>query len=155
MLLEELNQRLCAENEAGMFVTGVCGVLDPTSGELLFASAGHDPPLRVGPSVPPAPLVVDGGPVLGLLEGCTFPLNHTRLAPGECLLIFTDGVTDAADVDGVLFGPERLLEAVARTEPENADALTQTVFSVVQEFASGAPQADDITVLSLKFIGPH
>ena len=76
-LLYELNRRLCAENEQGMFVTGVCGVLNPENGELYFASAGHDPPLRVSPGAPPVPLTVDGGPVLGLLDGSQYPLNHT------------------------------------------------------------------------------
>jgi phosphoserine phosphatase RsbU/P len=153
-LLVELNRRLCVENEQGMFVTGVCGVLNPESGELYFASAGHDPPLRVSPATPPVPLTVDGGPVLGLLEGSHYPLNRTWLAPGECLLVFTDGVTDAADIGGVQFGSERLLEAVARTAPDNADVLTRMVFTVVGEFAEGAPQADDIAVLSVRFVGP-
>jgi sigma-B regulation protein RsbU (phosphoserine phosphatase) len=152
-LLGELNRRLCAENEQGMFVTGVVGVLDPGNGELLFASAGHDPPLRIRPGHPPTPLEVDGGPVLGLLEAADYPLNHTRLEPRECLLAFTDGVTDATDASGVLFGPERLVAAVAQAAPEDANALTATVFNVVQQFASGAPQADDITVLSLQFTG--
>jgi sigma-B regulation protein RsbU (phosphoserine phosphatase) len=152
-LLEELNHRLCAENEQGMFVTGICGVLDPGSGELLFASAGHEPPLRVGPNGPPAPLEVDGGPILGLLDHARFPLNRTRLAQGESLLAFTDGVTDAADVRGVLFGAERLVDAIKQSAPDDAQALTETVFRVVQQFAEGAPQADDITVLSMRFIG--
>ena len=91
--------------------------------------------------------------MLGLLEGSQYPLNHTWLAPGECLLAFTDGVTEAADISGDFFGPERLLDAVARTSPENADVLTRTVFTVVQEFARGVPQADDITVLSVRFVG--
>jgi sigma-B regulation protein RsbU (phosphoserine phosphatase) len=113
-LLDQLNRRLCAENEQGMFVTGVVGVLDPGNGELLFASAGHDPPLRIRAGQPPTPMNVDGGPVLGLLEFAEYPLNHTRLEPGECLLAFTDGVTDATNVSGVLFGPERLVAAVAK-----------------------------------------
>jgi sigma-B regulation protein RsbU (phosphoserine phosphatase) len=128
-------------------------VLDPGSGELLFASAGHEPPLRVGPNGPPAPLEVDGGPILGLLDHARFPLNRTRLAQGESLLAFTDGVTDAADVRGVLFGAERLVDAIKQSAPDDAQALTETVFRVVQQFAEGAPQADDITVLSMRFIG--
>ena len=63
-------------------------------------------------------------------------------------------MTDAADIGGVQFGAERLLEAVARTAPDNADVLTRMVFTVVGEFAEGAPQADDIAVLSVRFVGP-
>jgi phosphoserine phosphatase RsbU/P len=152
-LLTELNQQLCAENEQGMFVTGVCGVLDPESGELTYASAGHDPPLRVRPGHPPRPLAVDGGPILALFEHASFPVNHDRLEPGECLVAFTDGVTDAMDMGGAMFGPERLLRAVTVTTPEDAYSLTQAVFTLVEEFARGAPQADDITVLTLRYLG--
>jgi sigma-B regulation protein RsbU (phosphoserine phosphatase) len=152
-LLEELNRQLCAANEHGMFVTGVCGVLNPVTGELEIASAGHDPPLRIRPGAPPEPLALEGGPVLGLLEGVTYPLNRARLAPGEGILAFTDGVTDATDVSGVFFGPERLLKAISSASLHDAPALTGRVFETVQQFAIGAPQADDITVMTVRFLG--
>jgi phosphoserine phosphatase RsbU/P len=152
-LLTELNRQLCTENEHGMFVTGVCGVLDPNSGDLTFASAGHEPPLRVRAGRPPQPLAIDGGPILALFEHASFPVNHDRLEPGECLVAFTDGVTDAMNTDGTMFGPERLLKAVSAMSPEDAYSLTQAVFALVEEFARGAPQADDITVLTLRYTG--
>ena len=120
-LLAELNRKLCAENEHGMFVTGVCGVLDPASGELLYASAGHGPPLRVRSGHAPRQLTVDGGPILALFEHADFPVNKDRLEPGECLVAFTDGVTDAMNMDGAislsfnLLG--RVVNAVATSAP--------------------------------------
>ena len=152
-LLTELNRRLCVENEHGMFVTGVCGVLDPVSGELTYASAGHDPPLRVRAGYRPEPLAIDGGPMLALFDHASYPVRRDRLAPGECLMIYTDGVTDATDADGTMFGTERLVDAVSLSPDFDADSLTRGVFSTVEEFSRGAPQADDITVLTVRYLG--
>ncbi|HEX5109662.1 MAG TPA: SpoIIE family protein phosphatase [Vicinamibacterales bacterium] len=152
-LLTELNQRLCLENEHGMFVTGVCGVLDPVSGELTYASAGHDPPLRVRAGQRPEPLAIDGGPMLAIFDHASYPVRHDRLAPGECLMIYTDGVTDATDTGGAMFGTDRLMEAVSGCKEVDAYSLTQGVFSIVEDFARGAPQADDITVLTVRYLG--
>jgi sigma-B regulation protein RsbU (phosphoserine phosphatase) len=152
-LLTELNRRLCVENEHGMFVTGVCGVLDPASGELTYASAGHDPPLRVRAGRPPEPLAIDGGPMLALFDQASYPVRHDRMVPGECLMIYTDGVTDATDADGAMFGTERLVDAVSVSPDFDADSLTRGVFSTVEEFSRGAPQADDITVLTVRYLG--
>jgi sigma-B regulation protein RsbU (phosphoserine phosphatase) len=152
-LLTELNRRLCVENEHGMFVTGVCGVLDPINGELAYASAGHDPPLRVRAGHRPEPLAIDGGPMLAIFDHASYPVRHDRLAPGECLMIYTDGVTDATDVGGAMFGTERLVEAVSMSPGFDADSLTRGVFSTVEAFSRGAPQADDITVLTVRYLG--
>jgi sigma-B regulation protein RsbU (phosphoserine phosphatase) len=152
-LLTELNRRLCIENEHGMFVTGACGMLDPVSGELTYASAGHDAPLRVRAGQRPEPLTIDGGPILALFDHASYPVRHDRLAPGECLMIYTDGVTDATNTGGAMFGTERLVETVSLSVSFDADSLTRGVFSTVEEFSKGAPQADDITVLTVRYLG--
>ena len=152
-LLTELNRRLCVENEQAMFVTGICGVLDPVTGDLTYASAGHDPPLRVRAGRRPEPLVLDGGPMLAMFDHASYPVSRDRLAPGECLMIYTDGVTDAIDTGGAMFGTERLVESVSLSASFDADSLTRGVFSTVEEFSRGAPQADDITVLTVRYLG--
>jgi sigma-B regulation protein RsbU (phosphoserine phosphatase) len=152
-LLGEMNRRLCTENEHGMYVTGVCGVLDPASGELVYSSAGHDKPLRVIAGSAPRPLDGEGGPMLALFEQAAYPVSRDRLAPGECLIVFTDGVTDAMDTAGAMFGPERLLEAVGGASTDDAQSMTQAIFTMVEDFSRGAPQADDITVLTVRYIG--
>jgi len=81
--LAEVNRGLCRENESGMYVTGVCGVLDTASGELTFACAGHEPPFHLRSDSPPEPFQAEGGTVLGLRDAAAFPLNRVRLAPGE------------------------------------------------------------------------
>ena len=119
-MLVEVNHGLVRENDAGMYVTAVCGWLDVITGEIAFACAGHEAPVRVPRAGPAAPLAAEGGPVLGLLEAVAFPTNVVRLAPGEAILAYTDGVGEAFDEAGDLFGVERLLAAIesrARARP--------------------------------------
>ena len=153
-ILLHLNTGLCRENEEGMFVTAVCGILDGPTGELALAVAGHDPPLRAGGGRSTEPLDVAGGPVLGLMPDAAFPTTRLRLSQGEEVVLFTDGVTDARDPGDEMFGPERLQEAVAGAAAEGAEAVTLAVLRLVEGFAAGAAQADDITILTLQHRPP-
>jgi sigma-B regulation protein RsbU (phosphoserine phosphatase) len=152
-VLAEVNHGLCHENESGMYVTGVCGVLDTASGELTFACAGHEPPIHLQSDGPPAPFEAEGGTVLGLRDAASFPLNRVRLAPGEGLFVYTDGVSEAFDADGGLFGSERLLALLGRLAREEASQVTAAVRDAVRDFAAGARQSDDITILTLRYLG--
>lgn len=153
-ILRHLNEGLCRENEEGMYVTAVCGILDGGTGELALAVAGHDPPLHAGGGRSPRPLDIDGGPVLGLMPDAVFPTTRVRLSQGEEVVLFTDGVTDARDPSDGMFGQERLQEAVGSAAAEGAHAVTLAVLSVVEGFAAGAAQADDITILTLQHRPP-
>jgi serine phosphatase RsbU (regulator of sigma subunit) len=108
----------------------------------------------VPPQGPPAPLAGDGGPVLGLLDAVAFPVNAARLAPGEAILAYTDGVGEAFDEQGELFGLERLLSAVAVAPSRDPEALNAAVRAAVRAFAGAARQSDDITILTLRYCGP-
>lgn len=153
-VLRELNRSLCRDNDAGMFVTGVCGWLDPQGGELAFASAGHDPPVHVRAEGPPEPFTSQGGPVLGLLEAAEYPLNRLKLLPGESLLAYTDGISEALDVQGELFGLERLVAVLTAAGRVGATALADATVSAVRAYARDAPQSDDLTVLALTYREP-
>jgi sigma-B regulation protein RsbU (phosphoserine phosphatase) len=150
VILDRVNRGLLRENEEGMFVTGICGVLDVASGDLALAVAGHDPPFLAGAG-PPAPLKVEGGPVMGLMHHAAFPKNRLRLKPGEQVVVFTDGVPEARDESESFFGPERLGQAVARSSAGGAKAVTTGLLESVRAFAGGAPQADDITIFTLQY----
>ena len=119
-ILRELDARLSQGNEMCMFVTMACAVLDGESGELRYASAGHERPLlrRLGGAT--TVLVLEGGPALGLGAERGFPVWIGHLAPGDALVLCTDGVTEAFDAEGVAFGLERFRQVVAETP---ADAL--------------------------------
>lgn len=152
-VLDRVNRSLCRDNAAGMFVTAVLGVLDLASGEVTFASAGHDPPLLV-PASGEAKLVAgEGGRVLGLIEASDFPVNRLRLGPGEALVLYTDGVSEAQDGRGGFFGAERLVSTAASLRGAPPAALTAGVLGAVRAFAGDAPQSDDITILTLRYLG--
>lgn len=148
-ILRLLNRGLGRENDAGMFVTAVTGSLAPESGELLLAIAGHDPPVVVDASGTARQLAVEGGPVLGLLPIDDFPLHRLALAPGETLVGFTDGVTEAQDPQGGFFGMERVLPALAGRPLASAAAARDALVETVRVFVAGGEASDDLTVLAL------
>lgn len=150
-ILGELNRGLLGENEAGMFVTAVCGSLDPATGDLVLSCAGHDPPVRVDVGGGARPLRLDGGPILGLLPIDAFPEERIPLAPGAIIVAFTDGVTEANDLAGGFFGLERTVQALARGKPASAAEARDLLIDAVREFARGAEPSDDLTVLALRW----
>jgi sigma-B regulation protein RsbU (phosphoserine phosphatase) len=154
-LLATVNRSLCRDNDAGMFVTAVAGVLDLASGDLAFAVAGHEPPVLVSADGAPELASVVGGRVLGLIEASEFPVNRLRLGKGDAVVLYTDGVSEAQDAGGGFFGLERLVAATAGLRHEAAPALTNGVLAAVRAFAGGAPQSDDITILTLRYLGPR
>ncbi len=153
VVLTEMNRILGSENEAGMFVTALLCTLDTRSGEVAFASGGHEPPIIVPAGGDPVALQAEGGPVLALLDVAAYTVNRVRLAPGDALVLYTDGVSEAQDVAGEFFGPERLRAAAAAGRPSGTPGLTGSVLSAVRAFAGEAPQSDDITILSVKYLG--
>lgn len=154
-ILAEANDDLSRENESQTFVTVVLGVLDCASGRGRIAVAGHD-----------APLVLDGGgadgvrplgplarqPALGTWEGYPFASNEFALSPGQGLFLYSDGVSEAEDGQGGFFGRARLFAALSEAGPDPRLAV-ESVLLAVNAFACGAPQADDITALALRYTG--
>ena len=145
------NDYIASEHgESTMFITLFYAVLEPTTGRLGYINAGHNPPLIVS---------ADGGSVrelessalpLGIIPGQTFETNSLMLAPGELLVGFSDGITEAMNQDGEPYGDQRLLQAVQAHAGQSAQTLVQTIIHLVDEFAAGAPQADDMTLLIIK-----
>jgi sigma-B regulation protein RsbU (phosphoserine phosphatase) len=151
-LLGTVNNQLCQDNEAGMFVTVFVGTLDTKLGVLRYANAGHNPPmiLRDGSA---EWLPVNAGMALGGIEGVEFVTQETEFGGGDLLLLYTDGVTEAMNESGELFDKSRLLElmtGIARNAAGmNAKDVVEAVNAAVGNFAGRAEQADDVTVLAL------
>jgi sigma-B regulation protein RsbU (phosphoserine phosphatase) len=152
VILNEMNRVLGSENEAGLFVTAVLCVLDTRSGELEFACGGHEPPILVPLEGDPTTLEADGGPVLALIDVAEYPLNRATLKPGDALVLYTDGVHEAQNVEGEFFGGERLSAATVKGRPDGTPGVTGSVLNAVRAFAGEAPQSDDITILTVKFL---
>ena len=158
-LLGEANDKIAsasadsaADGGDMMFVTAFAGILDLASGAVVYASAGHDAPFVIRPDHRLRQLGTEGGPPLGAVEDFAFPLDRGRLEPGEILLLYTDGVTEAQDEQGALYSAERLSALLATAPAETAESVVALVFDDVRRFAAGAEQADDITVLALRRI---
>ncbi len=146
------NNVLCKGNEADMFVTLWVGVLDLTSYELTFVSAGHNPPVFVRDNRPDY-LKAKNGLVLAGMEGIKYRENTYQLKKGDIVCLYTDGVTEATDANNELFGEERLLKCFSDTRERSADELLVSVKKAVDEFVGDAPQFDDLTMLCFELKG--
>jgi phosphoserine phosphatase RsbU/P len=148
-IIGRLNGELCAGNTTMTFVTLFFGVLDPPSGALAFCNAGHEPPFRLAAGHV-APLAGAQGLVLGIDESWAYDSAAMTLTPDETLCLFTDGITEAIDPAQTLFGKDRLAALLAGQTDAPPEALVRCVVAAVNDFAQGAPQADDITALALR-----
>ncbi len=149
LLLAALNSRLAEANDACMFATIGCGILGVRTGRLQYASAGHESPLvrRVDGSVISLP--AENGPAIGIDAGVEYLLTETFLAPGDSLVLFTDGVTEAEALDGRQFGAQRLgvlLQDAGSADPE---ALVRRIVDQVGANSPDFHATDDLTVLAL------
>ena len=148
-VLREVNDLLRETNETEMFVTLLYGIYDPATGDFTYANGGHNEPLLVRPDGSSSLLPRTGGVILGVIPGIEFDQNTVNLAPGDTLFMYTDGVTEAMDMQAEEFGMERLGDIFAGSPPTDAKEITMSVFGAVHDFAGETPQSDDITCLTL------
>lgn len=152
-LMDRVNALLLERNDASLFATVFCGLLDTTTGRLAYVNAGHCPPLLAGPGRPFAPLAEPRNPVVGIIDGISYVGGEIALEPGATLVLYTDGVTEAQSRDDGDFGAARLLAALDSTE-RRASSLLEATLCAVSDFAGAEPQSDDIAVLVARFLGP-
>jgi sigma-B regulation protein RsbU (phosphoserine phosphatase) len=152
--LREVNAFLCGENHAGLFVTVFYGILNFRTGELQYSNGGHNPPhvLPAGGELTALDTEMSGT-VLGMLEDADYPTCQTQLLAGDALFLYTDGVTEATDPQGKMFGVERLEVFLQQSKAHSADDLVQGDLTAVQQFAAGAAQSDDITAVAVRYLG--
>ena len=146
-----VNGLLAEDSDSAMFVTVFYGVLHLDTGEMEFTNAGHNIPYVLHADGSLEPIPGTNGLVLGIIEGVSYEQARMHLLPGDSVFLFTDGVTEAMEVDGGMYGEERLealLPSLGSTQPE---LLVQGVFDDVRLYATGAPQSDDITCLALRY----
>lgn len=151
--VREVNRVLYSESMPNMFVTLVYGVLDIPSGNVTLCNAGHAPPYvaRAGGEVE----AVTGARSLGLCLKSDFEFTALKveLNPGDHLVLYTDGVTEASDASRRFFEDERLVACLERTNGEGPAEVIRDVLRAVEEFSDGAPAADDLTLLVLRYVG--
>lgn len=144
------NAEITRENAALMFVTAIAGILDIETGRVAFSSAGHDAPFLFGNGREPVQPAIEAGPPAGLLDGVEFAVTELTLEPGDRLCLFSDGITEAMDGEGALFGIDRLRAALAKA-PAAADseAVLDHVLARVAAFTGDAEKSDDLTLMVL------
>ena len=141
------NEKLCENNESGMFVTAWMGILDLKTGNMQFANAGHNPPLLKRADGSFEYLKTRAGFVLAGMEGIRYRAGELMLVPGDRLFLYTDGVPEATNADNKLYGEERLLEFMNQNTNIDAVSLLPKLKANIDEFVGDAPQFDDITML--------
>lgn len=148
--LGEVNRLLIEHDIPGMFVTAFYGVLNPKTWELKFANGGHLPPYLVSESGVLKPIEGGGGVVLGFEHGVPYQEDALSFQKGDALFIYTDGLTEAFDLDRNQFSEERLINCLLENRSLSAHALSDNVFAFVSSHTDGAPQSDDITSFVIK-----
>jgi len=149
--MERLNAFLIDRTGGEKYATVFYCLLDQ-NGRLDYVNAAHCPPIVLRPGGETAELAATGVPV-GLIEGSSYPPASSQLSPGDKLVIYTDGVTEAQDARGAFFGRKRLFDLVRANAGASADRLHDAIQDAVREFTEGAAQSDDVTLVVLDFRG--
>jgi serine phosphatase RsbU (regulator of sigma subunit)/DNA-binding NarL/FixJ family response regulator len=147
LVMGATNRRILLDARAGLFVTAFFCILEPATGRVLYCNAGHNPPYVLHAQEDKARALRPTGIALGVLEDWDWSQEIVELGPGELLLVYTDGVTEAKDSRGGFFGRQRLVEAARAHLGRPAHVVQQALLKDVRAFAGSAPQFDDITLM--------
>ena len=148
-----LNNELCSHNDSLMFVTLFSGVLDLTTGKLLYCNAGHDAPILASTDGSVQYLQVDSNVAAGVMPDMEFKQQETVLQPGTTLFLYTDGLTEAENERHELFGMDRTLETAGMEGNVPPSMFIASVTTTVRSFVAGAVQSDDLTMLAIRYTG--
>lgn len=148
---ERANNQLCYKNESGMFVTTFICVLDLRTDDVTFINAGHNRPFVTTESGEFEMLPAKANLALGMMEDISYKEQHFKLSKGNCIYLYTDGVTEALNVEQEFFGDRRLKEVLNKHMKESCyvDKFVEAMYQEVDTFAAGEKQADDITMVYL------
>lgn len=152
-IVSYVNEEMSIDNPASMFVTLFIGVLDLNTGTLKYTNAGHNPPYIVKPDSTIAALNQRHGPIVGAIDGITYSEGSIVLKPKDKLLLFTDGVTEAMNVNGDLFGEEKLENFLIESHGLPVTPLIDELMGAVSDHEAGCEQSDDITILAFEYFG--
>ena len=149
-IMQGINESLCRGNESNMFVTFFIGVLDLPTGLLRYCNAGHNPPLTIkGDLVEPLP--AKANLPLGVIDEYDYMMQQMRVEPETMIVLYTDGLTEAKNLDRKQFGLERTLKVLKECHDASATQLIQTVTKKVNAFVGEAEPSDDLTLLAIRY----
>ena len=146
----EANRRICGENPMGLFVTGVLAIVDLEQAVMEYVCAGHEPAFLVAADDSRRPLPMTGGVAMGVLDDFEYESRREKLEEGETLFLYTDGLTDAVNLSGELFGKERLAATLDGASARSPEQIVVYIWREIGDYSAGAPAADDMTCLVLR-----
>jgi sigma-B regulation protein RsbU (phosphoserine phosphatase) len=152
-ILTKVNDDLAADNESCMFVTLFLAILDTRDGQVAYANAGHNPPLLLRAGLPPAWIESMEEPMAGAMPDVEYGTGRLTMAPGDAILLHTDGICEAMNTRLILFSEARLLETAAVHAEKSTTDLIRAISGAVTDWADGAEQSDDITMLAVRYLG--
>jgi phosphoserine phosphatase RsbU/P len=148
--ISRLNRSVSANCPRNCFITLFAAILDLRTNELVYCNAGHNPPLVLRADDKVEQLAATGFP-LGILRDALYDVNYCRLESGDVLVLYSDGVTEAASPDtDEDFGDKRLIAAVRRNRDRSSASIIEAVSAEVQAFTGGTPAADDVTLVLVR-----
>jgi phosphoserine phosphatase RsbU/P len=150
-ILSHLNSELAAQNPQGMFVTIACLVFDLRSGKVMCANAGHNSLVLIRPQQSPQFVFGASGTIAGVFPVFDITSESMTLAPGDTLVLYTDGVTEAFNPQREIFGDERLLKCLSNEPKQTAAQTVADLLDAVHSYSAGAPQSDDITLIAVRY----
>ena len=148
--LEQTNRILVDERRSSLFITGLCATVELRRGIVRLANAGHEPPLLVPADGGPITWLEGNGPLLGAFARLDLVERVVPLAPGDLILFYTDGVTDAQAPSGLRFGDDRLIEALESARGGTASDVVAAVCDAYHGFQADQPNADDVAIVALR-----
>jgi sigma-B regulation protein RsbU (phosphoserine phosphatase) len=152
--MARLNDELSRDNEACMFVTLFCAVVDLTTGECRFASGGHNPPMLMDADGVVVEVPKLDGVAVGAIEDVRYGEGVLTMHSGQVLFMYTDGVTEAMNPADQLYGEKRMSEVLAANKGQDSATIITGIREDLRRFVDGADQFDDITMLAFRFFGP-
>ena len=151
ILLSELNTRLCEGNEANIFVTVFCGILDIPKRKIVYSNGGHCAPMLLHPGRSRM-LPIPKGPLVGAFAGCTYSSMEVQVGHQETLFCYTDGVTEAHNAKEEDFSEARCLQLLDAMPPQTSGDLLDYVRTQVSDFTGTDVLEDDCTMLALRLL---
>lgn len=152
-ILDHINKDRSASNESCMFVTLFCAVINLRSGTMAYCNGGHNPPVIMKEDGSAEFLRSDNGSLVGMCSELSYHDDYIVLKPKDTLFLYTDGVTEAFSAEGKMYGDERLHSFLQNKDHLSCQGIIDEVWNDVETFAKDAPQSDDITMLTVRYLG--
>lgn len=148
LAISTVNDRILSDSRGDMFVTAFFGVLEPDTGRLRYVNAGHNPPMMFSyKKSKPVESLEPTGMALGVMDNMRWEQKIVKFAPGDMLLLYTDGITEAQDQQGRFFGSSRLLQMARALHGRSAKAILDSLMTEIQRFVGDSPPQDDIAIM--------